>query len=198
MSSTSVDAQKAITIHGHISATPEQFATILNGRASSTCDELCDVALFIINPSAGIDQATVDLWHSYDELLTPRAVLVTVLDGMELDFDDAVMLGNRLFDQLVTPYLVLHGESGTPIGTISLENLETKDYSTTPPTISHADSELIEMVEEFRDEYLDLISEMGEGGFASGILFPAIPVNPANGLGLDIVASYLNELPSRS
>jgi hypothetical protein len=40
--------------------------------------------------------------------------------------------------------------------------------------------------------------EMEEGAFAAGILFPAIPVNTANGLGIDLVMEYLAELPSRS
>lgn len=198
MKSTSVNAQKKIIIHGHISATPEKFAEVFAGQVSTSIVDDCDVALFVINPSAGIDQATVDLWRGYDDLLTPRAVLVTVLDGLELDFDDAVLLANRLFDQLVTPYLVLHGESGTPIGTISLEDLRTCDYSKTPPVIGEADEELRTMVEEFREEYLDLIAEMGEGGFASGILFPAIPINTQNGLGVDIAESFIAELPSRS
>ncbi len=198
MESTSVDAQKRIIIHGHISATPEKFADLFAGTVSSSVDEECDVALFVVNPSAGIDQPTVELWKGYDDLLTPRAVLVTVLDGLELDFDDAVLLANRLFDQLVTPFLVLHGESGTPIGTISLTDWKTYDYTTNPPTIGDADQELREMVEEFRQEYLDHIAEMGEGGFASGILFPAIPVNTANGLGVDIATAFINELPGRS
>lgn len=198
MQSTSVDAQKKIIIHGHISATPEKIAEIFTGQVSSSHVEDCDAALFVINPAAGIDQQTVDLWRSYDEIMTPRAVLVTVLEGLELDFDDAVLLANRLFDQLVTPYLVLHGESGTPIGTISLADLHTCDYSKTPPEIGEADDELRQLVEEFREEYLDLIAEMGDGGFASGILFPAIPINTQNNLGIDIANKYLDELPSSS
>jgi hypothetical protein len=123
---------------------------------------------------------------------------VTVLDGLEMDFDDAVLLANRVFDPLVTPYLVLHGDSGTPIGTISLTDLTTTDYSTNPPTRATADDELQEIVKDFRDEFLDQMMEMEEGAFAAGILFPAIPVNTANGLGVDLVEQYLAELPSRS
>jgi hypothetical protein len=48
---------------------------------------------------------------------------------------------------------------------------------------------------EFREEYLEQMMEMGDGAFAAGILFPAIPVNPVNGLGVDIVKRYLFELP---
>jgi translation elongation factor EF-G len=189
---------KSIKIYGHVSATPEQFAQILCGKVSTEVDPECDAAIFLINPSAGIDNPTIDAWRGFDEFQTPRMVLVTVLDGMEMDFDDAVLVANRVFDPLVTPYLVLHGESGSPIGTISLSNLTTRDYSTTPPTSGESDSELQELVKDFRDEYLEQMVEMEDGAFAAGILFPAIPVNPANGMGLDIAREYLDQLPSRS
>jgi hypothetical protein len=117
---------------------------------------------------------------------------------MELDFDDAVMLANRVFDQTITPYLVLHGESGSPIGTISLADLTTTDYSTVPATIARADDELQSIVEEFRAEYFEKITEMEDGAFAAGIIFPALPLNLSNGLGLDLIQSYIAELPSGS
>jgi hypothetical protein len=195
MSSPNDGTQICLTIHGHISATPELFASLLGGAVSATHIEESDAVIFAINPAAGIDQSTIDLWRSYEELQTPRLVVVTVLDGMELDFDDAVMVANRVFDPLITPYLVLHGESGTPIGTISLTDLTTTDYSTNPPTIGHADEELKTMVADFQEEFLGAMEEMEDGAFAAGLIFPAIPVNPSNGLGLDIVKNYLRELP---
>ena len=197
MSSTSADAGKSIVIHGHISATPELFAGIFGARSTGESDLGADCAIFAINPSAGIDPSTIELWNSYDDVQMPRLVVVTVLEGMELDFDDAVMVGNRVFDNLVTPYLVLHGENGTPIGTISLHDLSTVDYSTTPPTHGKADHELAELVEDFRSEFQEQTNEFGEGSFAAGLIFPAIPVNPANQLGIEIVKSYLSQLPSR-
>ena len=189
---------KSIKIYGHVSAMPEQFAQILGGSVASDVDPECDVAIFLINPSAGIDNATIDAWRGFDEYQTPRMVLVTVLDGMEMDFDDAVLVANRVFDPLVTPFLVLHGESGSPIGTISLSDLTTRDYSTNPPTVGESDAELQELVKDFQEEYLEQMVEMDAGAFAAGILFPALPVNPSNGMGLDIVKSYLAELPSSS
>ena len=189
---------KSIKIYGHVSATPEQFAENLKGSVASEVDAECDVAIFIINPSAGIDNPTIEAWRAFDEFQTPRMVLVTVLEGMEMDFDDAVLVANRVFDPLVTPYLVLHGESGSPIGTISLTDLTTRDYSTTPPVVGESDSELQELVKDFQDEFLEQMVEMDDGAFAAGILFPAIPVNPANGMGIDIAREYLSELPSRS
>jgi hypothetical protein len=198
MDSTSQDAVKRIKIYGHVSATPEQLAQILGGEVSIQVDEDADIAIFAINPAAGIDAATIELWQGFDELQTPRMVVVTVLEGMELDFDDAVLVANRVFDSLVTPYLVLHGDSGTPIGTISLTDLSTIDYSTVPPTQGVADDELRELVKDFQEEYAVHIMEMEDGAFAAGILFPAIPINPANGLGLEIIKQYLDQLPSRS
>ena len=175
---------------------PEQFAQLLEASVATEVDSECDAAVFLINPSAGIDPATIDAWREFDEYQTPRLVLVTVLDGMEMDFDDAVLVGNRVFDPLVTPYLVLHGESGSPIGIISLEDLKTYDYTTNPPTVEDSDEELRELVREFQEEFQEQMVEMENGAFAAGILFPALPVNPSNGMGLDIAREFLKQLPS--
>ena len=195
MPSTSTERVIHASIYGHVSATPELFATIFDAHHERVVNYDADVAIFLINPAAGIDNETIENWRNLDEVQIPRIVVITVMDGMELDFDDAVMVANRVFDSVVTPYLVLHGENGTPIGTISLDNFETIDYSTNPRTIARADAELEELVSEFREEYLEKMVEMEEGAFAAGILFPAIPVNPFNGLGIDIVQKYLSELP---
>lgn len=196
MSSSSVAHQIHASIYGHVSATPELFATLFGAHCEKSVNYSADVAIFLINPAAGVDTETINQWRELDEVQIPRLVVITVMDGMELDFDDAVMVANRVFDPLVTPYLVLHGENGTPIGTISLSNLETVDYSTTPKTHALADDELRDLVSEFREEFMSQMVEMEDGAFAAGILFPAIPVNPTNGLGIDIVKAYLDELPS--
>lgn len=196
MSSSSNSAPIHLSIYGHASATPELFAKLFGGQHEKSVNDQGDAALFLINPAAGIDNESIQQWRNLDEFQIPRMVVVTVMEGMELDFDDAVLLANRVFDELVTPYLVLHGESGTPIGTISLETLETIDYSVKPPVVAIADSELQELVADFREEYLAQMVEMEDGAFAAGILFPAIPVNPANGLGVDLVKNFLAQLPS--
>ncbi|MEY4024378.1 MAG: hypothetical protein RLZ23_1339 [Actinomycetota bacterium] len=51
---------------------------------------------------------------------------------------------------------------------------------------------------EFREEYFELTSEMDEGAFAAGILFPAIPINLIKGIGIDVVRGYIDLLPSGS
>jgi hypothetical protein len=49
-------------------------------------------------------------------------------------------------------------------------------------------------VQEFRDEYLELIESSGEGAFTAGLLFPAIPVWIEKGIGVDIVKDYILQL----
>jgi hypothetical protein len=49
-------------------------------------------------------------------------------------------------------------------------------------------------VQEFRDEYLELTTSLGEGAFAAGVLFPAIPMWIEKTLGVDIVKNYLQQI----
>jgi hypothetical protein len=108
------------------------------------------------------------------------------------------MVANRVFDQLVTPYLVLHGDDGNPAALIRLDDLMIVDYTTSPKSLRHCEPEHEELVQEFREEYFDQMSEMEDGAFEAGIIFPAIPINLTSGLGVDIVLDYVNQLPSSS
>jgi len=174
------------------------LATTFGGTITDIPVGDSDLAIFAINPSAGIDQSTIENWSALDDFQIPRIVVVNGLDGHEQDFEDAVMIANRVFDQLVTPYLVLHGDSGEPAALIRLQDLQIIDYATQPPTMRDSEPEHEELVREFREEYLELTSEMDEGAFGAGILFPAIPINLEKGIGLDIVRNFIETLPSRS
>ncbi len=187
-----------IHVYGHVSASPAAIASTFAGAVSEKAEPDSDLAIFAINPSAGIDAQTISLWQELDDFQIPRLVLVNGLEGQELDFDDAAMLASRVFDQVITPYLVLHSDDGEPIALIRLQNLEIIDYSTNPPTTRHCDPEHEELVREFRDEYLEQTSEMDEGAFAAGIIFPAIPINLNKGIGVDVVHRYIDLLPSSS
>jgi len=198
MSSPSSAPVRRIHIYGHVSASPQALATAFGGVVTDAPVSESDLAIFAINPSAGIDQTTIDNWAALDDFQIPRIVVVNGLDGHELDFEDAVMVANRVFDQLVTPYLVLHGDSGEPAALIRLQDLQIIDYSTAPPTLRPSEVEHEELVREFREEYLEQIAEMDDEAFGAGILFPAIPVNLEKGIGIDIVRGYIESLPSGS
>lgn len=198
MPTSNSGAVRRIHIYGHVSASPQAVASAFGGHIGQAPGSETDLAIFAINPSAGVDAETIAHWTAFDDYQTPRIVVVTGLDGQELDFEDAVMVANRVFDQLVTPYLVLHGDDGNPAALIRLDDLMIIDYTTDPKTLRHCDAEHEELVREFREEYFDQMSEMEDGAFAAGIIFPAIPVNLTSGLGVDIVLDYINQLPSSS
>jgi hypothetical protein len=198
MSSPSSAHVRRIHVYGHVSASPQAVATAFSGAIADTPESESDLAIFAINPSAGIDQPTIDNWSALDDFQIPRIVVVNGLEGQEQDFEDAVMIANRVFDQLITPYLVLHDDAGQPAALISLDDLQISDYSTTPMSTRPCEPEHEELVKDFRDEYLEQMTEMQDGAFAAGIIFPAIPLNLATGLGLDKVKKYIDQLPSGS
>lgn len=184
----------AIAVYGHESADPATIAQAFGGRVLTQALPESDCAIFVINPSTGIDQSTIDIWRSIDEFQTPRIVVVTHVENQDADFDDAVMLANRVFDHMATPYLVLHDDAGLPCALISLYSMRVLDYSTNPPTDIACEPEHETLVQEFRDEYLELVTSSGEDAFAAGLLFPAIPIWLERGIGVDIVQNYLNQI----
>ncbi len=196
---TSTSAPVRIALYGHVSATPAALAKALADRgiqvAAQTEDRATiDCAIFAINPSAGIDPETIALWESFNDYLTPRIMVALALPGADLDFDDAVLLANRVFDQMVTPYLVLHGDDGTPAALISLDDLSVRNYIQGIAVISESDPEHRELVADFQSEYREIVEASGEDAFAAGLLFPAIPVNIDNGIGLDVLIEYLHQM----
>jgi hypothetical protein len=183
-----------ISVYGHSSANPESVASLFGGKHVAQSDGSEDVAIFVINPNTGVDEQTVANWGALDDFQTPRIIVVTELDSGEADFDDAVLLANRLFDQVVTPYLVLHDDLGAPCALISLETQEIIDYSETPEKIIASDPEHKTLVSEFVEEYASHLAVMGDGAFAAGLLFPAIPLLIEKRIGVDIVRKYLSEI----
>jgi len=183
-----------IHVYGHSSAQPDLVARCFSGVAPEQLSADADLAIFAIDPTAGIDQVTIDQWLALDEFQIPRLVVVTGLEKQEADFDDAVMIANRVFDHMITPYLVLHDEAGFPIALISLQDLTIINYSTTPATKTPSEPEHQTLVQEFRDEYIELLQALGEEAFAAGLMFPAIPLWIEKGIGVDIVNGFISEL----
>ena len=183
-----------IHVYGHASAEPEMVAETFGALYTQEVHSQSDLAIFAINPSAGVDQETIALWAELDEFQIPRLVVVTHLEKQEADFDDAVMIANRVFSPMATPFLVLHEEAGLPIALISLADLTIIDYSTTPPTTGMCEAEHETLVQEFRDEYIELVQASGEDAFAAGLLFPAIPLWIEKGIGVDIVKRYIDQI----
>lgn len=196
---TSTSAPVRIALFGHVSATPAALRLELEARGLTVAQnegDLADIdcAIFAVNPSAGIDPETIEKWEEFNEYLTPRIMVALALPGAELDFDDAVLLANRVFDEMVTPFLVLHGDDGAPAALISLEDLTVRSYLHGVAVLSESEAEHRELVAEFRQEYKDALEDAGIDAFPAGLLFPAIPINIENQIGLDVLVSYLDQL----
>ncbi|CAB5240861.1 unannotated protein [freshwater metagenome] len=183
-----------ISVFGHESAHPEKIAQAFGGVLETTPTHECDLAFFVIDPNTGIDANTIENWATVDQWQIPRLVLVTGLEQSHGDFDDAVLIANRVLDQLVTPFLVLHDEAGLPCALISLSDLRVLEYSTNPPTIQESEPEHKTLVGEFALEYAEAITNAGDDAFVAGLLFPAIPVWLEKGIGVDIVKKYISEI----
>ena len=190
MSSTNL----RVHIYGHESAFLAEIAAQFNGEIADVAQVESDLAIFAINPNTGISPESIAIWESLDDYLLPRLIVVSGLTGNDGDFDDAVMLANRVFEKCVTPYLVLHDEDGSPCALISLIDLQITNYQSGTTEVLESADEHKTLVSEFRDEYLLAIDQMGPAAFSAGLLFPAIPVDFNTGLGINEVKSYLNQL----
>jgi hypothetical protein len=105
-------------------------------------------------------------------------------------------IAGKLLDPVLTPYLVLHDDSGNPTALIDLDSLKISDYSTGVREERESDSEHKVLVFEFRKEYLEALEEFGPTGFIDALNFPAIPFIEINNLGSFEIATLLNKLPS--
>jgi translation elongation factor EF-G len=165
----------------------------------TTCDlESCDLALFLVSANDGIVSADLEKWRLARDLYIPSLVVICDLGASEIDFEDMSAIASKMLDPVVTPYLVLHSDDGTPAALIELESLRIIDYSSGVKTVREADPEHIELVTEFRSEYLEDLEDAGEDSFSAGLLFPAIPWVEGTRIGLDQIIEFLNQVPITS
>jgi hypothetical protein len=136
----------------------------------------------------------IELWNYAMERQFPRLVIVNKLSMSETDFDDIALIVNRVLEQGLTPYLVLHDEVGEPTGLISLESKEVHDYSSATANRYMADSELQSLIEEFASEYEDQLSAFESDSFSQGLLVPILPVMESKLIGVSEIKEYLAQI----
>ena len=182
---------------------------IVGGKSDQLASELgisvaalddCDIALFLVSANDGIVSADLEKWRLARELYIPSLVIICDLIASEIDFEDMSAIASKMLDPVVTPYLVLHSDAGNPVALINLDSLKVIDYTTIDdnngsPSTRDADLEHIELVAEFREEYLEAIEDAGENSFQAGLLFPAIPWVEGTRIGIDQILEYLTEIP---
>ena len=160
--------------------------------------EEADGAIFVVSANDGIVSADLETWRTARDLYIPSLVVISDLFSSEIDFEDMSAIASKMLDPIVTPYLVLHGDDGAPAALISLESLEVSDYSGAEVGKRAADPEHVELVAEFRTEYLEAVEDAGENSFQAGLLFPALPWIEKTKMGINEIKEYLNLVPTIS
>ena len=160
--------------------------------------ESSDVAIFLVSANDGIVSADLEKWRLSRELYIPSLVVICDLLTSEIDFEDMTAIATKMLDPVVTPYLVLHSDDGRPAALIHLETLKIFDYSEGSLAIRDADPEHIDLVAEFREEYLEAIEDAGEDSFEAGLLFPALAWVEGTSIGPDQLKEYLDQIPTLS
>ena len=160
--------------------------------------ESSDISLFLVSAQEGIVSADLEKWRLARDLYIPSLVIICDLTSSEIDFEDMTAIAGKMLDSVVTPYLILHSDVGEPVALIDLKTLVVVDYSSGTPVIKEAEPEHVDLVAEFRAEYLEDMENAGEDGFAAGLLFPALPWIEGTRMGLDQIISYLNQVPTIS
>jgi len=161
--------------------------------------ESADCAIFIVSAKDGIVRADSDSWATARELYIPSIVVITDLTAEnETDFEDMAAIAGRILDPVVTPYLVLHLDDGTPIALIDLITQQIIDYSEVDISIRDSDHEHQEVIAEFRDEYIEALEAAGEDAFENALLYPALPWIIGSKLGLAEIALFLHRVPRSS
>ena len=151
----------------------------------------------LVDARSGISKAMISAWQYFQERQFPRVMIVQGIEFSESDFDDIVLIGNRVLEQFATPYLVLHDDLGVPTALISLEDNLVHDYSGKELNKSSADMDLVDLVSDFQDEYLQIYKEMGDDGFFQGIFAIAIPIGSTKPFGIAELNSIIESLAKR-
>lgn len=176
----------------------DKEAIAANLKIETSDLENADAAIFLVSAQSGISDNEKNMWQLARDLYIPSLVLVTDFESGEIDFDDMSLIAGRILDPLVTPYLVLHSDSGSPIALIDLESLKLFDYSSGQREIKPSDQEHQELVKDFRHEFMEKIEEYGPTGFQDALIFPAIPYISKINMGVIETLEYLAQLPTRS
>jgi len=197
-----------VLLAGHSSSHPEEVAQALH-IAKSRIVELdkkvdisgdvsqADLFILVISAKTGVSSEMTSTWHYVAERQVPRIVIVNGLEMSEIDFDDIVLIANRVLEPVITPYLVLHDEVGEPVGLISLTDNKVRDYSTKEVNIYDADDELQSLVTDFKKELEESTIEFDIDAFQAGLIVPALPLVSPRQIGVEEFQSYLTLVTKR-
>lgn len=156
-----------------------------------------DVIIYIIEADKGLSPSDIELFQHVRQFQVPTLILVTSLapqlsESDRWDFDDVMLLVNRVLEPSFAPFLVLHGEDGSPSGLFDLSHLSVINNSADTPSISEPDEDLLALTKDFKDEFDESGFLMED--FSSGLSVMALPFIPEKGIGWDQLSEILTTL----
>ena len=156
-----------------------------------------EVFILLVDARSGFSNPMIELWNYAAERQYRRILLVQGLEDSESDFDDIILIADRMMEKIATPYLVIHDESGTPIGLVDLEKAEIRNYQGKNMSLAPCDDSILDLIAEFRREYLEEFLFLGEAAFADGLFGIGIPIGSKTPFGVTELNSILAALPTR-
>ena len=175
-----------------------------------------DAAVFVVSAADGVDAATASLWREATEANLPRAIAVTKLDAGRTDFVSALADCQAAFGEGVQashyPYV---DDEGRILQNLSLVSTNVHDYTSGTRVDHPSGPENAEVLDELRPPLIEGIIQESEddqmmdrylGGeeidgaslyadmcraVASANLFPVVPVQAHNGVGIDELLSLI-------
>jgi hypothetical protein len=183
-----------------ISAGNESISAALGLSAAQIDDPsliTSDVVVVIASAKTGIDSNVVKNWATFRELYIPTIVAVIDFEDGDVDFEDMSAIVGKMLEPVLSPYLVLHADTGEPTALINLEDQMITDYSNSKINKITSDAEHRELVLEFKEELNSALDEGGWDQFVQGLIIPAIPLILKNKLGIAEIKHFLDLIPTR-
>jgi elongation factor G len=119
-----------------------------------------DAALFVVSAADGVDGSTRMIWDECAAVGMPRAIVITKLDQARADFDEMVLICQRVFgdadsDTVLPLYLPLHGEDEGIAGLMGLLSRRVYDYSSGTRVSADPDPEHLPLIEDARNRLIE-------------------------------------------
>lgn len=177
-----------------------------------------DAAVFVVSAADGVDAATASLWQEAKDANLPRAIAITKLDAGRTDFVSALADCQEAFGEGVQashyPYV---DDEGRILQSLSLVSTNVHDYSSGSRVDHPAGPDNDEVLAELRPPLIEGIIQESEddqmmdrylGGevidgaslyadmcraVASANLFPVVPIQAHNGVGIDELLSLVEK-----
>ena len=115
-----------------------------------------DAALFVVSAADGVDGSTRLLWEECAAVGMPRAVVVTKLDSARADFEEMVLICQRVFGEGIQPlYLPMLDDDEHVAGVVGLLTQRIHEYSRGVRSERDAEEQHREGIENARNSLIE-------------------------------------------